>query len=567
MSFVTPTSISSKLIALIAILMTATVGILTAYFPSRQIAELRRGLVDKGLMFEALLSQQLAPAIAFRDRATARELLGSLVQDPDLVSAALYTADGRLLHAVGALGTAATPPASVATARSVDVTDEHIIVRSPVVSAEGPRGTLVIDLSTQRLRENRRAVTLTAFAVGGLVLGCGVLAAWLIARSLAARLRRIADAASAVAAGNLDQQEAVADASPDEIGTLARGFNAMLAQLRGLIANIQQMARHEQETLAETNRSLEDRVQERTRQLSTANQQLTREMEERARMEIELRHAQKLESVGRLAAGIAHEINTPIQFVGNNITFLATTFDDLLQLCTTYRQLCDQATSAALTSADLAALDDAESTADLEFARENVPRSIAATQDGIGRVARIVQSMKSFAHPDRGEKTTADINAALNSTITVASNELRYVADVETDLGELPQVPCYLSDLNQVFLNLLVNAAHAIGDVVGTTGRKGKIRITTALDPNHEQVLVSVADTGTGIPVAAREHVFDPFFTTKEVGKGTGQGLALARTVIVDKHHGSITFATELGKGTTFTIALPLLHEAPRPAA
>jgi signal transduction histidine kinase len=559
MSLLSRTSISNKLIGLIAILMTGTVGILTAYSSTRQIAELRQSLVNKGALVDSLLSQQLAPAIAFHDRATARELMGSLIQDPDLLGAALYTSDGRLLHGVG------DPPAVPAqiaaqTGRQVYVDDAKVVIRSPVVSPEGPRGTLVVALSTRRLQASRRDIAWAALAVGALVLGGGVLAAWLIARSLAQRLRRIADAASRVSSGVLDQAP-VADASADEIGTLARAFNAMLGQLRDLISNIQEMARREQESLAEANRSLESRVEERTGQLSLANAQLKQEMQERTKMEIELRHAQKLESVGRLAAGIAHEINTPIQFVGNNITFLETTFSDLLQLCATYREACDRAATEPLSPADLAALDDAEASADLAFARENVPRSLTATQDGIGRVAKIVQSMKSFAHPDRGEKTSADINAALSSTLTVANNELRYVAEVETDLGELPRVPCYLSDLNQVFLNLLVNAAHAIADVVGNTGQKGTIRVKTALA--GDKVLVSVSDTGTGIPTAARDHVFDPFFTTKEVGKGTGQGLALARTVIVDKHHGTIDFNTELGKGTTFTIALPLLQEAP----
>jgi two-component system, NtrC family, sensor kinase len=345
------------------------------------------------------------------------------------------------------------------------------------------------------------------------------------------RLRRIADAASAVTGGNLDQ-EPISDPSTDEVGTLARGFDAMLSQARSLIA-----------------------------QLGQANEQLTREMQIRGKLEVELRQGRQLESLGRLAAGIAHEINTPIQFVGNNITFLETSFSDLLRLCGVYRQLCQKAVGAPLDENDQAVLADAESAADLDYVSENVPRSIAATQDGIGRVAKIVQSMKSFAHPDRGKKSSADINAALQTTLTVASSEFKYIADVETDLAELPQVPCYLSDLNQVFLNLLVNAAHAISDVVGNSGDKGLIRVKTALD--GDRVVVSVSDSGTGIPEAVRERIFDPFFTTKEVGKGTGQGLALARAVIVDKHKGTLTFDTQLGKGTTFHIGLPLLQEAP----
>jgi len=158
----------------------------------------------------------------------------------------------------------------------------------------------------------------------------------------------------------------------------------------------------------------------------------------------------------------------------------------------------------------------------------------------------------------------ADINHAINDTLTVATNELKYVAKVETDYGEIPAVPCFLSDLNQVFLNLLVNAAHAIGDVVGKSGERGTIRVRTY--PQDGYVVVAISDTGTGIPPAIRSKVFDPFFTTKGVGKGTGQGLALAHSVVVEQHGGTISFDTEVGRGTTFYVRIPGTVPAPEPA-
>ncbi len=291
--------------------------------------------------------------------------------------------------------------------------------------------------------------------------------------------------------------------------------------------------------------------QGRTKMIVTLLEDVT----EQKRLEVELRHSQKLESVGRLAAGIAHEINTPIQFVGDNVSFLSGAFEQLITLCGTYRSLCEKAATAPLSQEDIAQQRHDEETADLEYIRQNVPTSIASTIDGVGRVARIVQSMKAFAHPDRGERSSADINSALRNTLTVATNELKYVAKVETEYGDIPAVSCFLSDLNQVFLNLLVNAAHAIADVVGKSGQRGTIRVRTHLEENH--VVVAIGDTGTGIPLAAQSKIFDPFFTTKGVGKGTGQGLALAHSVVVEQHGGKITFETEIGKGTTFYVHIP----------
>jgi PAS domain S-box-containing protein len=282
---------------------------------------------------------------------------------------------------------------------------------------------------------------------------------------------------------------------------------------------------------------------------------------ERNRLEVELRHSQKLESVGRLASGIAHEINTPIQFVGDNVNFLASSFESLLVLCRTYQSLCDKAASSALAPEDIEQRKRDEEVADLEYITANIPTSIASTIDGVGRVARIVQSMKAFAHPDGGDRTVGDINAAIRNTLIVATNELKYVATVETEFADLPAVPCYLSDLNQVFLNLLVNAAHAIADVVGGTGRRGVIKVRTFVEsPN---IVVAISDTGTGIPRNIQGRIFDPFFTTKGVGRGTGQGLALAHSVVVEQHGGTITFETEVGKGTTFFVRIPVNSPAP----
>jgi signal transduction histidine kinase len=199
---------------------------------------------------------------------------------------------------------------------------------------------------------------------------------------------------------------------------------------------------------------------------------------------------------------------------------------------------------------------DAREMADLPYLAENVPKALDRALEGLGRVATIVRSMKEFAHPDSETMAHADLNHAIENTLTMARNEYRGVAELETDFGELPPIRCHVGELNQAVLNIVVNAAHAIADVVHGTGHKGRIRVRTHRD--GDDVVIAISDTGPGIPDDIRGRIFDPFFTTKEVGRGSGQGLAIAHSVIVDKHHGRIAVDTELGKGTTFTIRLAI---------
>lgn len=287
---------------------------------------------------------------------------------------------------------------------------------------------------------------------------------------------------------------------------------------------------------------------------------IAQDVTERNRLEVELRHAQKLEAVGSLAAGIAHEINTPVQFVGDNTRFLQNAFTDVTQVLEKYRHLRDAAADGGAARGLAEEVAEAEKAVDIDYLVEEIPKAIGQSLDGVTRVATIVRAMKEFAHPDLKERSASDINKALLSTLTVARNELKYVANVETELADLPLVVCSIGEMNQVFLNLLVNAAHAIGDVVKGSSQKGLIRVRTALEEGA--VVISIADTGGGIPEGIRSKIFAPFFTTKESGRGTGQGLAIARSVVVDKHRGTLTFTSEVGKGTTFFIRLPLGKEA-----
>jgi signal transduction histidine kinase len=278
-------------------------------------------------------------------------------------------------------------------------------------------------------------------------------------------------------------------------------------------------------------------------------------MQERERMVIELQLAQKLESVGRLAAGIAHEINTPIQYVGDSVHFLRSAFDDLDKLfeCSTEAMaLLPDTTERAAYQLEVA---EAAKKYDLEYLRVEVPKAFTRTFDGVERVTNIVKAMKEFAHPDSREQSPVDLLHALQTTLLVASNEYKYVAKVQTEFAELPFVVCHVGELNQVFLNLIVNAAHAIKDS-GKDVDTGQITIRAVQE--GEQAVISVSDNGCGVPAENLSKLYDPFFTTKEVGRGTGQGLAISHSIVVDKHGGEISVASEVGVGTRFTVRLPI---------
>jgi signal transduction histidine kinase len=278
-------------------------------------------------------------------------------------------------------------------------------------------------------------------------------------------------------------------------------------------------------------------------------------------MALELHQAQKLEAIGTLAAGVAHEINTPAQYVEHNLRFLQENFPMVGQLLDFYQGLSREAPADGSARENLvkAGGEDVRS-AQWSLVKE-IPEAINDALEGIGRVIIIVRAMKEFSHPGVGANESPveiNLNRAIESTIIVARNEWRYVADVVTEFDpKLPSVPVQPGEFNQAVLNVLVNAAQAIEEAIQKNGR-GKGTITISTHQDGDWVEVRIRDNGPGIPENIRHRIFEPFFTTKPIGQGTGQGLAIARSVIVDKHHGGFTFDTEPGKGTCFKIRLPI---------
>jgi len=283
---------------------------------------------------------------------------------------------------------------------------------------------------------------------------------------------------------------------------------------------------------------------------------VSQDVTERKRTHAELLAGRHMALLGTLAAGVAHEINTPIQFIGDSIQFLRQSCAEMLALFDKVQSLRQSAAHGQPLAEVIAEAEQAEQAADLPYLRENMPEAFERCIDGLNRVTTIVRSLKEFAHPAAGQMGLVDLNRVVQNTLTIATNEYKYVARLETDFGDLPPVTCYAGEMGQAVLNIVVNAAHAIADVVKDSDKKGLISVRTR--QQGQSVLITISDTGTGIPEQVRARIFDPFFTTKEVGRGSGQGLAIAWSTVTKAHGGELTFDTKPNEGTTFYLRIPI---------
>jgi signal transduction histidine kinase len=559
----------------------------------------------KATMYASNLTQQLYGAVAMNDVVLAQQALEPLVTDRNVYGVAVYGPGGRRLAGHGNF------PLTLGSAEKVTLADDRVLLTLRDIPVDyGSSGRLYLALSTEHIASARfRAAQFPAMTTAVVLLFAILLAlahSFSVMMSEVVRMfeeRRQMERTEKVRLEKLVSERTrdltlvvegtqaipfaldVEDGHFEYIGPQgpARlGFSEELWKQIGFLDKLMPRDRNagvrgkidastsgnfeiEASVLTHDEKRVDLRwVASCEQSDSTGQHKVLRGMmldvTDQRRLETELAQAQKLESVGRLAAGVAHEINTPVQFVSDSVSFVREAMDDLSQIVDKYRELRNVTQNENNNGADVRAAakaaEEAEDDADLDYILENAPVALDRARDGLGRVAAIVRSMKEFAHPDRKEMAQVDINQAVSSTLVIATNEYKYVAEVETAFEQIPAVNCYAGEINQVVLNLIVNAAHAIGDVVKGTDRKGKIRVATRV--LGEQVEIAISDTGKGIPVEVRSRIFDPFFTTKEVGKGTGQGLAIARTVVVDKHGGTLHFETEAGKGTTFYIRLPI---------
>jgi len=362
---------------------------------------------------------------------------------------------------------------------------------------------------------------------GGLLLVSLILCiaiAIAVSRAVIPPIRGLMKAAQRVASGNLNTEVPVI--RMDEVGDLTASFNKMVKDLKEAeAANKSHMQEIEQ-----WNIDLEKRVEEKVGELKSTQGQLLQ--------------SEKLASIGQLAAGVAHEINNPVGYINSNVGTLKKYIDDLFKVLNAYEQL----EKAIETKSMLDNVNEIKNEVELDYLKEDITDLIAESQEGVTRVKQIVQDLKDFSHVDEAEWQWVDLHKGIDSTLNVARNEIKYKAEVVKEYGSIPQVECIPSQLNQVFMNLVVNAAHAIEDRGLITIRSGK---------DDDKVWISVTDTGKGIPDDVKKRIFEPFFTTKPVGKGTGLGLSLSFGII-EKHGGEVVVESEVGVGTTFKVILPI---------
>ncbi len=361
-------------------------------------------------------------------------------------------------------------------------------------------------------------------------------------------------------AGSVAEAEAPAGPADEE------GLRREIARLNKMVTALMNRAERDMGAkgtdfgLFQTAVTLETQVRKRTQELEAAlqeNEKINRALqEEREEQRVlikkleeahnQLLQSEKLASIGQLAAGVAHEINNPIGFVNSNLGTLRNYIDSLLGLIADTFAALEPTLAAAPALA--ARLQQIRQAADFDFIRDDIHSLIAESIDGTTRVRKIVQDLRDFSRTGEVNKEWVDLHAGLDSTLNVVWNEIKYKADVDKQYGDLPRVECRPSQINQVFMNLLVNAAQAIP-------QRGRITLRTGCD--GDRVWVAVSDTGCGIPPEIRERIFDPFFTTKPVGKGTGLGLSVSYGII-EKHGGHIEVDSTPGEGTTFKVWLPV---------
>ena len=517
--------------------------------------KIRDNLVEQGKRIAENLAAQSKLALLYASPENAAEAINVTLAFPDITGIEIRDAGGRLLLTKGknteAAQTDTATPASPALQKGHAYVERELDDAWHYVAPEmtgGGQSPFEVEERSQKLLGYVRVVQSTdtlvrmmrdVFVTNLAIAFFFALLFLLVIRLLTVRLTQPLIALSeAMAHAERGDGAVKADehAGPKDIATMAHAFNSMMAAIQEKSAAVERYRDR-----------LELLVDARTAELSDANEQLKKINCELEETHEQLLQSEKLASIGQLAAGVAHEINNPIGFVNSNLSTLEGYLDDLLRLLETYERHEARLHEQGRQIAELEAV---KREVDLRYLKDDIPELMAESKEGLDRVKKIVLDLKEFSHVGQSDWQYADLHRGLDSTLNVVRNELKYKVQVIKEYGQVPEIECLPSELNQVFLNILVNASHAIAD-------EGIITIRTGLE--DKQAWVIIADNGSGIEPANLKRIFDPFFTTKPVGRGTGLGLSLSYG-IVKRHHGRIDVESEVGRGTLFRILLPLVQ-------
>lgn len=499
------------------------------------------GIVKRASTTATLFATTAKDAVLSYDLASLDAFVNEVLKNPDLVYARVLGPDQQLFAEAGMPEALS---ADFAADQEVESVDDGIFDTYALVAEGGVvYGRVELGLDINLLRQTIAEAEQRSALIAAMEMGLVALFSFILGTYLTRQLQGLRKGAQQISAGELDINIPVK--GKDEIADVARAFNVMASDLEEASRRRDQ---YEAE-LEELNRSLEDRVKQRTHQLVEKNKELLQANDEIKKTQAKLVQSEKMASVGVLAAGVAHEINNPLGFVMSNLSTLEEYVKNYRELLGAYETLFSLKDSQER-KAQYAKIKSLVEEYDLAFMNDDLDDLLKDTHEGSVRVKEIVKGLKAFSHVDSAEEMQlTDLNECIETTLKVANNEIKYHCEIVTDLGDIPQVNCIPGQIKQVLLNMLLNAAHAIKE-------QGRIDIASVF--REEAVEISIRDNGCGIAKDELGRLFEPFFTTKEVGKGTGLGLSISYGIIVDDHHGDIRVESELGVGSCFTIVLPI---------
>lgn len=495
-------------------------------------------LEKRALTTATLFSTTTKDAVLSYDLASLEAFVEEVLKNPDLSYARVL---GPNQEVFAEAGNPTSLQRSFQQDTQVELIDDGVFdIAAEIREADVLYGRVEIGIEIESIIQTIAEAEQRSISIAAIEMLLVALFSFALGTYLTKQLQVLVDATKTIAVGKLDIKIPVK--GNDELATVSKAFNAMAENLSTTSARRDLF----ESKLKELNQTLEDRVEQRTKIIKDKNQKLELVNKQMQDTQLKLMQSDKMASVGILAAGVAHEINNPMSFIISNVETLEEYTQKLQQLIEQYDSiLAEQDMTDSVTSK----IQTAQKSIDLAFIHQDLPTLLQDTKEGTARIKEIVKGLKDFSHTDtENNYDFCNLNDCINTTLKVAHNELKYHCKIITSLADIPDVYCARGQIQQVLLNLIINASHAIK-------KQGIIEIKTSSDIN--QVYIQVKDNGSGIPKDQLEKLFDPFYTTKPIGEGTGLGLAISYGII-EEHQGKITVKSQVGKGTIFTICLPI---------